>query len=253
MATQVLAGPDIASASRRSVGVFFDSAEGCWGLYGRRGQTLPTGATSHVQWIRRDLIPRRPAFLAAFTHRATAANIEGQSTFINSLRYLNGRPEAILHVIPNTGTDRSGVDAGGEIGIWYDGARGQWAIFHQDLSPMVEGAVFNVIVMRPGEDRIVTPNINFLRTASFVHRTNVLNTRSVAASYLDHPSTNNRPRAAIVVTPNWTQVPVYNPHPIGVWYSRRWAKWAILNLDGAPAPVDTAFNVTVHAEPEPLR
>jgi hypothetical protein len=47
----------------------------------------------------------------------------------------------------------------------------------------------------------------------------------------------------VIVTPNWTAGPIYNNHPIGVYFTG--GKWTIFNQDLAAMPVGTAFNVMV--------
>jgi hypothetical protein len=47
----------------------------------------------------------------------------------------------------------------------------------------------------------------------------------------------------VMVLPNYTAGPVYNAHPIGVFFTA--GKWAIYNQDLAAMPVGVAFNVLV--------
>ena len=62
----------------------------------------------------------------------------------------------------------------------------------------------------------------------FVHVARAANITSNWTA-IDHPLTNGKPNAIILVTPNWNPGSVrgtYDKHPIGVWYDG--SKWAIL-------------------------
>jgi hypothetical protein len=87
--------------------------------------------------------------------------------------------------------------------------------------------------------------------AVFIHRATSENI-SDNSTYLDHPSTNNKPNAILHVTPNWNPGEsrgTYNDHPIGVWYNHNRQRWAIFNQDREPMPQGAAFNVAVLEEP----
>ena len=83
---------------------------------------------------------------AAFVHRATPQNITNNSTYLSS-PLTDGEPEALISV---TQSWNPGGGAGTyndhPIGVWYDPASGQWAIFNQDRAPMSPGVSFNVVV-----------------------------------------------------------------------------------------------------------
>jgi hypothetical protein len=74
----------------------------------------------------------------------------------------------------------------------------------------------------------------------FIHVATAANISSNTTSitYLNPSATD-----FVMVTPNWTAGPVYNNHPIGVYFVG--GKWAIFNQDFAAMPVGTAFNVMV--------
>jgi len=68
------------------------------------------------------------------------------------------------------------------------------------------------------------------------------NTRTI----IDHPLTNGKPDAIIIVTPNYNPggvIQQYNNRPIGVYYNG--SRWTIFNQDGAAMPVGAAFNVII--------
>ncbi len=79
----------------------------------------------------------------------------------------------------------------------------------------------------------------------FVHVATAANITSNWTT-IDHPLTNGKPNAIILVTPNWNPGGaggIYDKHPIGVWYVG--SKWAIFNQDLVAIPVFAAFNVYV--------
>ena len=170
----------------------------------------------------------------ALVHRSTPENIADNSTYIDHPAS-NGNPDAILLVTQGQYPD--GIPSGDHpIGVWYDENRGgRWAIFNQDLAPMPEGVVFNVLIRQgTGED-------------AFVHRTSPANTDG-EITYVDHPSTNAAPDAVLLVTPNWNPgggMGAYNDHPVAVWYDAAEEKWSIRNEDLAPLPNGAAFDVSV--------
>jgi hypothetical protein len=89
--------------------------------------------------------------------------------------------------------------------------------------------------------------------AFFVHRATPQNIQR-HWTVLDHPSTNGRPGAVVVVTSTWNpngQGGTYDNHAIGVWYTA--GHWAIFNQDLAPMPANAAFNVAVGSSGEPAR
>ena len=165
-------------------------------------------------------------------HRATPETIVDNSTYVDH-SLSNGNPEAVLLVTQVGGPDRPADTS--RKGVWYDGTRDRWAIFNQDLTPMTEGAVFNMIVAEgPGGD-------------TFVHRAVPTNT-GAESTYVDHPAANAAPDAVLSVTPNWNpggRGGTYNDHPVGVWYDADEERWTIRNEDLAPIPDLAAFNVTV--------
>lgn len=77
--------------------------------------------------------------------------------------------------------------------------------------------------------------------AAFQHTVSVTTCGSGQCTTLDHPATNGNPAAIVIVTQLWTGI--YNPHPVGVYYSG--GKWLIFNEDLAAMPVGAQFNVLV--------
>ena len=177
---------------------------------------------------------------ADFVHRATPENIVDNSTYVDS-PLANDNPNAIL-LVDRSGESGAKVDNAHPIGVWYDASRGgRWAIFNQDLAPMREDAIFDVIVSEePGG-------------SAFVHRATSENTVE-NRTYVDHPLANESPDAVLSITPNWNPgggAGTYNDHPIDVRYDADEEQWMILNQDLAPVPEGAAFNVGVSGEGPP--
>lgn len=82
-------------------------------------------------------------------------------------------------------------------------------------------------------------------TPVFVHITSAGNISGVV-TIIDHPMTNNKPNAVLIVTPNYSPTSGssgYHNHPIGVSYLNGY--WRIFNQDSATMVADRAFNVLV--------
>lgn len=87
-----------------------------------------------------------------YVHTATAANTTAQITYIDHPD-LNGNPNAPIVYVnsfnPNIG---DGVYNNNVSGLWYNG--GNWAIYNEDLTDMVEGASFNIYIASDPSDVI---------------------------------------------------------------------------------------------------
>jgi hypothetical protein len=85
------------------------------------------------------------------------------------------------------------------------------------------------------------------RASAFIHLATNTNTHD-NYTIIDNPVTNKNPRAILIVTQNWSphsnKGEVYNPHPIGVWYTDD-GKWSIFNQDKKDMPRGAAFNVQI--------
>jgi hypothetical protein len=170
-----------------------------------------------------------------FVQKATAANSSANSTFIEH-PLTDGDPGAIIFVTQNWNPGGvGGAYNAHPVGVWYNDIGGQWAVFNEDNVSMPVGASFNVLV--PISD-----------TTVFVHEATAGNS-SGNSTFLDHPLLNGRPNAKILITQNWNPGGglggTYNAHPVGVWYSVAYGKWAIFNEDGTVMPAGAAFNVLV--------
>lgn len=86
----------------------------------------------------------------AFIHQTTAGNISGTATKIDN-PLCNSRPDALLFVTPNV-TPKVGVNGGNEnkiVGVIYVVGSASWYIYHQDVSNMIAGLYFNVLIINP--------------------------------------------------------------------------------------------------------
>jgi len=84
-----------------------------------------------------------------------------------------------------------------------------------------------------------TPNNNVMVFLTFTTATtNIVNNFAV----IDDPNLNGRPDLVVIATQRWQSPPgVYNPHPVGVWYTN--GKWSIFNEDRASMPDGAMFDV----------
>jgi len=165
-----------------------------------------------------------------YIQTATSANTISNWT---DLSLKDSNPNSIYFVTPNWNPPGYwGTYENHPIGVWFDAARSDWAIFNQDYAPMALGESFNVFT-RPAASNVYT----HVATAS---------NSSGDSTYLDNVYTNNNPYALIWVTPNYNpggKGGVYNNHNIGVWYDSSRCKWAIFNQDGSAIPNGAAFNI----------
>lgn len=88
-----------------------------------------------------------------FIHQATASNIAcgfSQCTLIDH-PLTNGDPNAILIVTQNFNYDTitSAMNNPHPVGVQYLSTPSRWAIYNVDLVAMTDGAVFNVLVVKP--------------------------------------------------------------------------------------------------------
>jgi len=158
----------------------------------------------------------------AFIHNATSDNITDNKTVL-SHPLLDGNPDAKILITYNW--HENAVYNNHPTGVMYDGSN--WVVFNEDLSPMPEGAAFNVYVINN-------------KAATFVHNADVGNIFD-DMTIINHPLLNNNPYAMIYITKNHKGT--YNTSPIGAWYTGNW--WAIKNQDLSDAQPGTSYNVYI--------
>ena len=178
---------------------------------------------------------------SSFVQHADPENILDNSTYINKPR-TNGNPDAVLLVKSPRSGDTG--DYAHLIGVWYDTGLRQWAIFNQDIASMQETAAFDVTIAKYSSGDSGTSK---QYKSVFVHQATTANIVG-GVTYVDDPSVNGKPDAALSITQNWNpggRGGIYNDHPVGVSYDPASKSWMILNKDNAQMPEGAAFNVAV--------
>lgn len=177
-----------------------------------------------------------------FRHVTAAANINGHMTTLDHPQ-LNGNPNAIIFIQPNwnsNGAGRTGTDYQQNPGVWYNGTR--WVIFNQNTGiPMPVNMTFNVMVAPAGNSNCFTITCTAASKAGL----------PANGMMIDHPATNNKPGALLLLTQNWQNV--YNDNSQLVSYSNN--RWHISNnkylspdtrrSEWSTMPVGARFNVMV--------
>lgn len=164
-----------------------------------------------------------------FQHTARPSNILGNWTILSNPD-LDGKPNARI-LVTQIIIDTAGYTYNNrEVGVWYNGSK--WAIFNQNLEVMVDGASFNVLVLK--EDNSI------LHTA-------VAGTIQGSTTQIDHPALNNNPSAIIYITQNFNPgggSGVYNTQRVSTYYNG--SKWTIYNEDNAVNMVENSkYNVYI--------
>ncbi len=192
------------------LGVWYTN--GKWSIFQQDRKPLPKNAKFNV-------LVQTTADRGVFVHKATRNNIGGHITTIDDPN-TNGKPNAKIIVTQHWGDSRAYNNH--SIGVYYQG--GKWRIFNQDFGKMPEGAMFNIMVNH---------------TKSFQHTATGSSMKMGHVTNLNHSNTNNASNAFVFVTQCWTSV--YNPHPVGVWYSG--GKWTVYNEDRVKMPANSKFNI----------
>jgi hypothetical protein len=224
--------------NNRAVGVYYGIPT---------GRRSPTGEPLNDWWlINEDQTPVSaglaynlmvtPPGERTFIHTTAMTNTFDNFTNIDH-PWLNGRLDRIPFVLHNFSPN--GVSTGPfyteTVGVWYNPKAEQWSIFNETDAVMPVGASFNVMVGLPG--------VNV-----FTHTATISNT-NLNATFLDHPLSNGRPNAVILVTQLWNPTGkdygVYNPQHIGVYYDTGAERWAIYNEGGKAAPMPNGASFCV--------
>jgi hypothetical protein len=175
---------------------------------------------------------------ARIIHTATAANISGSSTFLYEIV---GIADFVINVTPSWDPDGNCgcIDDSHPLGVWFNGTN--WAIFHEDGTPMVPGTTYNISFVPPNRSGGGFDDFSVTTTAA----------NSVGGwTILNDLSLNGNPNAVIVVTQNYDAGGVcgcvVNNHNIGVLYLGN--VWVIMNEDNTPIPLGAQFNVLVSTQ-----
>lgn len=179
-----------------------------------------------------------------FDVTASASNVSG-NTLVLDHPTTNFAPSARVFATPNY--DLGGIAYTAPPGVYWLTASSQWRLFSQDISGMPLGTGFNVFSP-------AAPNVSgtFSDLGLFLHRLPASGA-TTASTLLDHPSTNDRQDAVVLIAQNWN--PQDFPASSGVYNNshvtlRFFAddRWRIANVSGNPIPNNAAFNV--YAQPE---
>lgn len=210
------------SLETHNIGVWYNGAT--WAIFNQSGTSMPPGPAFNVSY----------GGLFATVQTATSSNTAGD-WMLPSPAWLYSSPNAILIVTPNFNPPgHFGVYDDHPIGVHFTGS--QWAIYHDDVTAIPQGASYNV---------------RFASTAdgAFIHcasASNVFGNYTIIDEY--QPNITGQPGARLFVTHNWNppgQTPTYLPHPIGVAYDASIGNWEIYNADSASMPTTACFNVMV--------
>jgi len=166
-----------------------------------------------------------------FRHQCRDTNQFHNYTLINNPA-INGNP--LAHAIFTPYSAMGGIDENYHSGLYYNGAVSKWAIYNENYSADTISlySTFNVLV----------PTAN---GASIKHTATALNT-TANLTFIDDPSTNNKPNALLYISHNWgASGGVYNNHATGVFYHQASGKWGIFNEDLSAFPVGAVYNVFV--------
>ena len=161
-----------------------------------------------------------------FQHTARPGNIVSNWTVLSNSA-IDGNPNARI-LVTQIIIDTAGYTYNNrEVGVWYDGTH--WAIFNENLDLMVNGASFNVLVLK---------NDN-----SLLH-TAIPTSIQGSTTKIDHPALNNNPNAIIYVTQNYNgngASGVYNANQVSTYYNG--TQWTIYNEDNSTMVANSKYNV----------
>lgn len=176
----------------------------------------------------------------------TINNVSGNSTYLD-MPSCNDNPQAIILAeipaywqydqlsklykepsAPNTILTHS------NIGVWYNNAKKQWAIFNEDKSYMPSGITFKVTVRQPGDSVFTITSAG----------DNMYNGKLVA----NHRLLNENNAASFLMTQNWNRgqsaTGIYNGE-IMAEYNPALQRWLISNRNGTPLPIGVSINFMV--------
>jgi len=210
----------------RFTGVRYDSAMGRWAIINLNQVDMPYNAPFNV------FIPEIDS--TAFVQYASGTNIWTDYTYFSN-PLTNQRPHAILFTTSNWNPyGYGGVYHNHPVGVRYADYYERWSIFNEDGVYMPTDPMFNVLFPVPD-------------AGVFVHKVNEANNAGFE-TFIDHPLTNVRGSAILIVTHSWNPgggVGMYNNHVIGVAYDTLQMKWGIYNTPLSNMENGAAFNVLV--------
>ncbi|MGH9281003.1 MAG: DUF7452 domain-containing protein [Acidimicrobiales bacterium] len=124
------------------IGIWYSPSVGRWAVFNQDGAAMEENALFSVRALR-ETSP------SLFVHRSSPASAAGNASVIDHPA-VNGDPDVLLLVTPNWNPyGLGGVFNDRPTGVWYDGTRGRWTVFNQDLIAMPADAAFNIEVLEP--------------------------------------------------------------------------------------------------------
>ncbi len=192
------------------IGVWYTN--GKWSIFQQNQKPLPANSKFNV-------LVRSEANKGVFVHKANFNNTDAHITTIDHPD-TNGNPNAKIIVTQHWGATKTYNNH--PIGVFY--SQGKWRIFNQGRENLAVGAMFNIMVDHP---------------KSFRHTASASTMQMGHVSKLNNSNSNNSSNAFVFVTQYWAGI--YNPHPVGVWYSQ--GKWTVYNEDRVKMPANARFNV----------
>ena len=166
----------------------------------------------------------------AVVHASTAANVDGNTTYLDSLAGLLSTSERLL-VTPWSGDDT--IETAANIGVYETAfSPSNWALYREDLGALSAGRRFSILAPLNGR-------------TNYIHTTTVANDIEEYTT-LDAPELNGKPDALAFVTHNWNPGGVggtYFDHAIGVYYQS--GHWYVRNQDLATMPAGVDFNIVI--------
>ena len=225
-----------------------ENADKCAWSFGTT-YTAPNGSRANVHLDQRDFyiqqnwVNAAPAGYCALgygtttgktTVVASSANTVGNTVYVND-PFFNGHPNLVIeatHVWNPGGV--GGTYVNHPIGVWYDGLRGQWGVFHQDSTSPAAGEAFNLYA-------------SYATQKAFTHLVTPGN-MSGDFTWIDDALTNGNPNAKVLATPSWNPPRgsgIYDTKNLGVWYDAGAGKWAVFHQDYSAMTNGEAFNVLI--------
>lgn len=120
-------------SSSHPIGVAYTGTQ--WAIVNLDRARMPEGAAFNVQVIRQDM--------NAFVHTATESNTSKNGTRIDDP--VASDQNALVFAMPVVLPGDDAVYNSHPMGVWY--TKNRWTIFNQDMAPMPEGAMFNILIL----------------------------------------------------------------------------------------------------------
>lgn len=195
------------------IGVWYNN--GKWRIFNQNLKKMPLNAKFNILVL--------PASSTnTFVYTTTTTNTTGHISTINST-LTNANPDALVFV-----TQRFGKYNASNVGVYYSGNR--WRIFNEKTrKTMPIGTQFNVVVLKPGENRMGNAS-----TYAFRYTNDSEGHMSIVKAPV--PMARN---ATLFTTQRWKNV--YNANVTGVWYNG--SKWTVYNQNRKAMPKGIQHNV----------